>query len=114
MNKKEKREQGIAKKTIGLQKYRRMTLNLIVILLFLSIWTTMINNIDWKFSDIAMEMISLIIIAIVGMFSNVDNGFPLFHLRRLRMTHERLVSVLIGLFFPLVFILYIMVQIIIL
>ena len=71
MNKKEKREQGIAKKTIGLQKYRRMTLNLIVILLFLSIWTTMINNIDWKFSDIAMEMISLIIIAIVGMFSNV-------------------------------------------
>ena len=69
MNKKEKREQGIDKKTIGLQKYRRMTLNLIVILLFLSIWTTMINNIDWKFSDIAMEMISLIIIAIVGMFS---------------------------------------------
>ena len=67
MNKKEKREQGIDKKTIGLQKYRRMTLNLIVILLFLSIWTTMINNIDWKFSDIAMEMISLIIIAIVGM-----------------------------------------------
>ena len=109
MNKKEKREQGIDKKTIGLQKYRRMTLNLIVILLFLSIWTTMINNIDWKFSDIAMEMISLIIIAIVGMFSNVDNGFPLFHFRRLRMTHERLVSVLIGLFFPLVFILYIMV-----
>ena len=51
MNKKEKREQGIDKKTIGLQKYRRMTLNLIVILLFLSIWTTMINNIDWKFSD---------------------------------------------------------------
>ena len=75
MNKKEKREQGIDKKTIGLQKYRRMTLNLIVILLFLSIWTTMINNIDWKFSDIAMEMISLIIIAIVGMFSNVDNKF---------------------------------------
>ena len=109
MNKKEKREQGIDKKTIGLQKYRRKTLNLIVILLFLSIWTTMINNIDWKFSDIAMEMISLIIIAIVGMFSNVDNGFPLFHFRRLRMTHERLVSVLIGLFFPLVFILYIMV-----
>lgn len=35
MNKKEKREQGIDKKTIGLQKYRRMTLNLIVILLFL-------------------------------------------------------------------------------
>lgn len=69
----------------------------------------MINNIDWKFSDIAMEMISLIIIAIVGMFSNVDNGFPLFHFRRLKMTHERLVSVLIGLFFPLVFILYIMV-----
>ena len=69
----------------------------------------MINNIDWKFSDIAMEMISLIIIAIVGMFSNVYNGFTLFHFRRLRMTHERLVSVLIGLFFPLVFILYIMV-----
>ena len=35
MNKKEKREQGIAKKTIGLQIYRRMTLNLIVIILFL-------------------------------------------------------------------------------
>ena len=47
MNKKKKKgNRVLLKKTIGLQKYRRMTLNLIVILLFLSIWTTMINNID--------------------------------------------------------------------
>ena len=102
-------------KGLGLEKqkvfryYRRITISLIFFILCLSIWTTMLNNVDWTFSDILFELISLVVITISGMFGNVVNNFSLFHLRTIKMTPERLKSVLIGLFFPLVFILYIMI-----
>lgn len=105
-----KKEKGTnLEKAKGLRNYRRLTISLIVILLFLSIWNTMMNNLDWTFKDIITETLCLIIIAICGMYGNINNNFSLFHIRKLKMTKERLTSVLIGLFFPLIFILYVMV-----
>lgn len=104
------KEKGLSpEQTKGLQKYRRSTVLLITLLLFLSLWTTVINNLDWTFKDIITEVLCLLTITIVGMFANLENNFSLFHIRRLKMTKERLISVLIGMFFPLVFIIYVMV-----
>ena len=89
--------------------YRRITVSIVFFILCLSIWTIMMNDINWSFNDILFQTISLIVIIICGMFGNVVNNFSLFHLRSIKMTKQRLSSVLIGLFFPLVFVIYVMV-----
>lgn len=91
------------------RSYRRLTLNFVFIAICISIWSTMMTKLTWTFSDIAFEGISLLIITICGMLGNVENRFSLFHLRGIRITRERLISMLIGVLFPVSFIIYFMV-----
>ena len=90
--------------------YRRSTLNFVFLALCISIWSTMMTELSWGFSDVAFEGISLLIIIICGMFGNVSNRFSLFHIRGIRFTKQRLISVLIGILFPISFIIYFMVS----
>lgn len=89
--------------------YRLVTIWITSFILGLSIWTTMINDIEWTLSDILYQVIGLLIIIISGMFANANNNFSIFHIRGIRITKERLISILMGLFFPVVFLVYIMV-----
>lgn len=90
--------------------YRRLTLKFVFAALCISIWSTMMTNLNWKFTDIAFECFSLLIIVICGMFGNVQNRFSLFHIRGLRITKERLISILIGILLPISFIIYFIVS----
>lgn len=102
---------SLSEKQIKLFRYYRLfTIWLLSLVLGLSIWTIMINNIDWTFSDVVYPLLSLMIIAISGMYANANNNFSIFHIRGLRITKERLTSILIGLLFPVVFLIYIMVN----
>ena len=98
------------KKEVSFRKYRRFTLNIIFLILCISIWSTMMTDLNWRFKDISFECISLIVIIICGMFSNIENKFSLFHLRSIKITKERLVSILIGILFPVSFIIYFMIS----
>ena len=98
------------KKEVSFRKYRRFTLNTIFLILCISIWSTMMTDLNWRFKDISFECISLIVIIICGMFSNIENKFSLFHLRSIKITKERLVSILIGILFPVSFIIYFMIS----
>lgn len=101
----------LSEKQIKLFRYYRLfTIWLISLVLGLSIWTIMINNIDWTFNDVAYPLLSLMIVVISGMYANANNNFPILHIRGIRITKERLTSILIGLFFPIVFLIYIMVN----
>lgn len=102
---------GLSEKQIKLFRYYRLfTIWIISLILSLSIWTIMINNIEWKFSDIVYPLLSLMIVVISGMYANANNNFPIFHIRGIRITKERLTSILVGLFFPIIFLIYIMVN----
>ena len=90
--------------------YRRTSLNFVFLALCISLWSTMMTKISWGFKDIAFECVSLLIIVICGMFGNVNNRFPLFHVRKVKITKERLISILIGIFLPISFIIYFMVS----
>lgn len=106
-----KKVKELSEKQIKLFRYYRLfTIWLISLVLALSIWTIMINNIDWAFSDVAYPLLALMIVVISGMYANANNNFPLLHIRGIRITKERLTSILIGLFFPIVFLIYIMVN----
>ena len=98
------------KKEKSFRDYRRFTLKFVFLILCVSIWSTMMMNADWRFSDVAFECFALGLIVICGMFGNVQNRFSLFHIRGLRITKERLISVLIGILLPLSFIIYFMVS----
>ena len=89
--------------------YRHVTIWILSFSLGLSIWAIMINNLEWTLNDILYPVLSLIVIILAGMFANANNNFSLFHLRGIRITKERLISILMGLFFPVVFLIYIMV-----
>lgn len=89
--------------------YRLVTIWVLSLLFVLSIWGIMINNIDWTFSDIIYPTISLMMILLAGMFANVNNNFSVFHIRGIRITRERLISILLGILFPVFFVIYIMV-----
>jgi len=106
-----KKVKELSEKQIKLFRYYRLfTIWLISLVLALSIWTIMINNINWTFSDVAYPLLALMIVVISGMYANANNNFPLLHIRGIRITKERLTSILIGLFFPIVFLIYIMVN----
>lgn len=106
-----KKAKELSEKQIKLFRYYRLfTIWLISLVLALSIWTIMINNINWTFSDVAYPLLALMIVVISGMYANANNNFPLLHIRGIRITKERLTSILIGLFFPIVFLIYIMVN----
>ena len=90
----------------SMRLYRRTSLNFVFIALCISLWSTMMTNISWGFKNIAFECISLLIIIICGMFGNVNNRFPVFHIRGIRITKERLISILIGIFLPISFLIY--------
>lgn len=96
------------KKEKSFREYRRFTLKLILLLLCISIWSTMMMNSAWTFSSVSFECFALGIIVICGMFGNVQNRFSLFHIRGLRITRERLISILIGILLPLSFVIYFM------
>lgn len=98
------------KKEKSFREYRRFTLKFIFLILCVSIWSTMMMNADWRFSDVAFECFALGLVVICGMFGNVQNRFPLFHIRGFRITRERLISILIGILLPLSFIIYFMVS----
>ena len=90
----------------SMRLYRRTSLNFVFIALCISLSSTMMTNISWGFKNIAFECISLLIIIICGMFGNVNNRFPVFHIRGIRITKERLISILIGIFLPISFLIY--------
>ena len=90
---------------------RRFTLNFVFLALCVSLWSTMMTMANWKLSDVAFECVALLIIFVCGMFGNVENRFSLFHIRGIRITKERLISILIGIFLPLSFIIYFFVEI---
>lgn len=85
---------------------RRFTLNFVFLALCVSLWSTMMTMANWKLSDVSFECVALLIIFVCGMFGNVENRFSLFHIRGIRITKERLISILIGIFLPLSFIIY--------
>ena len=89
--------------------YRLVTIWVLSLIFILSIWGIMINNIEWTFSDVAYPTISLMMILLAGMFGNANNNFPVFHIRGIRITRERLISILLGILFPIFFVIYIMV-----
>ncbi len=102
---------GLTEKQNKLFRYYRLfTIWVVSLILGLSIWAIMINNIEWTISDIIYPVIGLLVISISGMFGNANNNFPIFHIRGIRITKERLISILIGLFFPILFLIYIMVN----
>lgn len=102
---------GLTEKQNKLFRYYRLfTIWVISLILGLSIWAIMINNIEWTISDIIFPVVGLLVISISGMFGNANNNFSIFHIRGIRITKERLISILIGLFFPILFMIYIMVN----
>ena len=102
---------GLTEKQNKLFRYYRLfTIWVISLILGLSIWAIMINNIEWTISDIIFPVVGLLVISISGMFGNANNNFSIFHIRGIRITNERLISILIGLFFPILFMIYIMVN----
>lgn len=94
----------------SMRGYRRLSLSFVFVALCISIWSTMMTSISWSFKDIAFELISLLIIIVCGMFANVNNRFSLFHIRGIRITKERLISILIGIFLPVSFLIYFMIS----
>ena len=90
--------------------YRRFTLNFVFIAICISIWSTMMTQLTWSFKDIIFEVIALLVIIVCGMFGNVKNRFSLFHIRSIRITRERLISILLGISLPISFIIYFMVS----
>ncbi len=106
---KKEKESKIERQEKGLRKFRRLTLMFVTLILMISIWSKFINNLDWQLRDILTEIICLLVIMIIGMYGNVDNNFSLFHIRRLKITKERLTAILIAILYPLVFLMYIMI-----
>ena len=102
---------GVSKtKKNSLRFYKEKTLYLLTFILCISLWVTMVNNTKWTFNDILYELVCLVVIVICSMYSNLSNGFSIFHLRIFRMTRERLTSLLIGLAFPISYIIFKAVQ----
>ena len=94
------------KKTKGLRYFKEKTVFVMAFFMFISLWITMVDNVNWSYHDILFEVLGLLIIMLCGMYSNLTNRFPLFHFRMLRMTRERLTSLLIGLLFPISYVIY--------
>lgn len=105
-----KKEQVLEKLTKsqvkGIRRYRRMTIQVLSVIIFLSLWFKMGFTFYWHFNDVIVEIIVLFFLILMGILANVKNDFPIFQMRKFRFTKEFTYSIITFFSLLFVFILY--------
>ncbi len=91
---KEKRVKLTKEQLLGLRKYRRKTINILSIITLISLWFKIGLNINWHLNDSITEILTLFILIVMGIITNIKNDFPIFQFRNFEFTKQFTYSVI--------------------
>lgn len=79
----EQESKKLTKKQLrGLRKFRRKTITIISIISLISLWFKIGLNPNWHFNHVVAEGLTLFILILMGILSNIRNDFPIFQFRK--------------------------------
>lgn len=94
------------KQLLSLRGYRRKTILALGIIAMISLWFKIGLNTSWHLNDAIVEIITLFILIIAGIISNIKNDFPIFQSRKFQFSKEFSYSVIISICLLFIFIIY--------
>ncbi len=103
----EQESKKLTKKQLrGLRKFRRKTITIISIISLISLWFKIGLNPNWHFNHVVAEGLTLFILILMGILSNIRNDFPIFQFRKFEFTKEFSYSIITTFSLLFIFIIY--------